>query len=311
MKPKCKVSLKLADVIITFQSRFPQVKPDKEQLQHYFTERYKPLMYQGRKKPDIVIEVNVVKKLPALSGSKKIYAAFHPDERKENWSLSEHKNEYAYFCPLNEKKQVVFVNKRFNRCNAYLLARKETGSAWNVGELIYDFLQVLLLNYLAQRKQGIIAHAVAIKDTDGIGRVFAGKSGAGKSTTARIWRANTRASVLNDDRVLISKKRGKFLIYGSPWHGEFSDFLETCGKTASLDMILFLYHAKSNKAEKISALKALRYLYPSIIPCFWDKELAGNIVDLCVDVSKTVSCWHFGFVNDKSAVSFARGIKGR
>jgi hypothetical protein len=311
MKPKYAVSLKLADVIITFQSKFPHMRPGKGELKYFFVQRYKPLVYRGRKTADILIDVHVVNKLPCPAGIKELFAAYHPDQRNANWRLSLYRGRYIYSCPLKEKEQIVFVNRRFNRCRAYLLVKKEIGSSWDVGELIYDFLQVLLVNYLAQRRTGIIAHAVAIKDTDGCGRLFAGKSGAGKSTTARIWRAHTRASVLNDDRVLIRKKKSGFFIYGSPWHGEFSDFLETCGEAALLDKVFFIYHAKKNTAKKISSLMALRHLYPSIIPCFWDKKLTANIIDFCGALAQEVSCWHFGFVNDKRAVSFIRGMKKR
>lgn len=309
MRSKNRVCLKLAGIIVTFQSKFSKEKFRGEELRQHVTERFKGLLYNGRKKADILIDVYVVDELPVLKGVRELYATYHPDSNEENWRISYCQGSYVYSCSLEEKTQVVFVNKSFDRGRAYLLPKKEKGFVWDVGELIYDFLQVLLVNYLAQRKQGVLVHAVGIKDVDGRGWLFAGKSGAGKSTTAKIWHRYSRAKILNDDRVIIRRRRGKFLMCGSPWHGEFRDYLKTCNAVASLKKIFFIYHARKNKIKRMPASRVFRYLYPSIIPCFWDGKLTANIMTFCGMLAQELSCWRFGFQDNKKSISFVRGFR--
>src|SRR5262249_57801099 len=50
--------------------------------------------------------------------------------------------------------------------------------------------------------------------------LFCGQSGAGKSTTARLWRrARPGTRVLSDDRIVLKLRRGRTWAFGTPWHG--------------------------------------------------------------------------------------------
>lgn len=160
---------------------------------------------------------------------------------------------------------------------------------WNIIDIIYDFLQVLLINYLAYRNQGIFTHSAGIKDLDGSGLLFAGKSGAGKSTTARLWHKHSKARVLNDDRIIIRKLNGKFFIYGSPWHGEFSDYLSSEVESACLKKIFFIRHFSKNIAIQVLPKQAFILLYPVLFPAFRDKNCLENIAVFCDDLIKIES----------------------
>jgi len=213
---------------------------------------------------------------------------------------------YIYKSPLEDKKQLMLVNRNFNRVKAYLLPKTNKGRVWNSTDIIYDFLQVLLINYLGQRREGIFTHAIGIKDLDGKGLLFAGKSGAGKSTTAKLWHKHSKAMVLNDDRIIVRKKKNRFFIYGSPWHGEFSDYLASRIESAPLKSLFFIHHSSKNNAEKIPQIKAFNLLYPALFPTFWDKKCLENITSFSVDLIKKVPCFSFGFVNNKNLIDFVR-----
>ncbi|GAF88373.1 unnamed protein product, partial [marine sediment metagenome] len=152
-------------------------------------------------------------------------------------------------------------------------------------------------------------HAIGVKDLDGRGLLFAGKSGCGKSTTARLWHKRSKAMVLNDDRIIVRKVRGKFLIYGSPWHGEFSDYLTSRIESASLEKLFFIHHSLKNTVRRISQKKAFSVLYPALFPTFWDKECLENIVSFCQNLIKSVPCYSLGFVGDKKIIEFVRKIE--
>ena len=216
---------------------------------------------------------------------------------------------YIYSCPLEEKKQVMLVNETFDRVTAYLLSKKGKGQVWKTTDIIYDFLQVLLINYFSQRNQGIFTHSVGVKDLDNQGLLFTGKSGCGKSTTARLWHRHSQAMVLNDDRIIVRKNNGKFFIYGCPWHGEFSDYLSSRIESARLAKLFFIHHSSKNIVKPILEKTAFQLLYPAMFPVFWDKENLSNIVSFCQDLVKSVPCFSLGFVNNKRIIKFVRRIK--
>ena len=304
---KTQTKLKIADIIIQMQSKFPlkQLDRDEQRLQH--GERYDNFSYKGQAMPDIKINVEIVDKLPEAIGEV-VFITTHFQDGSENWRLLKKGITYIYKSPLEDKKQVILVNKNFSQATAYLLPDKAKGKAWATTDIIYDFLQVLLINYFALHNKGIFTHSVGIKDVDGNGFIFTGKSGAGKSTTARLWHKNSKAMVLNDDRIIVRKVKNKFYIYGSPWHGEFSDYLESKIESAPLKSLFFIHHAPLNKARRIPEKEAFSLLYPSLFPTFWDKKCLENIVSFCEDLIKNVPCYNLGFVNDKNVIGFVRNL---
>ena len=305
----CGVNLKIADTVILMRSDFPLARLSVEEQKSQAAQRFCNFIYTGRQKPDILIDIEIVDKLPEFSRAKPVFITYHFQDNSENWRLLKQGSGYIYKCPLADKRQIMVVNKTFDRVKAYLLPKKDKGKSWNISDLIYDFLQVLLINYFARRKSGIFTHSVGIKDVDGSGLLFAGKSGAGKSTTARLWHKHTKAMVLNDDRVIARKVNGTFFIHGSPWHGEFSDYLLTRIESAPLKKIFFIYHSPKNTAALIPPGKAFNLLYPALFPTFWDKECLENIAAFCEDLVKHVSCYSLGFVNDKKVIGFIRKLE--
>ena len=313
------VRLKIADTVILMRSRFPLAKVSAKDAAAMAIERFDSFFYRGARKPDIVVDIEITDRLPATPGTKPVFITYHFQDNNENWRLLKRGDGYVFKCPLENKKQVMLVNKKFDRVKAYLMpktdnapqiragaaVRRET-RVWEITDLIYDFLQVLLINYFALRKSGVFTHAVGIKDTDGSGLLFAGKSGAGKSTTARLWHKHSKVMVLNDDRVIVRKVNGKFIMHGSPWHGEFSDYLATRSGSAPLKRIFFIYHSPGNIAVPISPSKAFSLLYPALFPTFWDKNSLENIVAFCDDLVKNIRCYSLGFVNDKRVIGFVR-----
>ncbi len=305
---KTEVKLKIADTIIQLQSNFSYEQLSKKGQRLQIPERFNSFLYKGKAKPDIAIKIDIVDKSPDIGKARDIFTTFHPDGHQESWRLQKKDNAYIYRCPLENKQQVMLVNQTFDTVTAYLLPKKNKGRVWNIADIIYDFLQVLLINYFALRKKGIFVHSIGVRDLDGRGLLFAGKSGMGKSTTARLWHKHSRAMVLNDDRIIVRRLKGKFLIYGSPWHGEFSDYLLSRIESARLDKLFFIYHACQNRLRRICEKEAFSMLYPALFPTFWDKACLENVVCFCEDLVKNVTCFKLGFVNNKKVIEFVRKI---
>jgi dephospho-CoA kinase len=78
---------------------------------------------------------------------------------------------------------------------------------------------------------------------DGIGRVFSGVSGIGKSTMAEIWR-NIGAQVINDDRLIIRiVKDGSIVMFNTPM--TYSDSY----KSTPLNHLYLPFHSKEKCLE--------------------------------------------------------------
>lgn len=302
------VKLKIADIIIQMQSEFGLEQLTKRERENQIPERFTNFLYQGKDKPDIIIKINIVDKLPEIKKAKDVFVTYHFQNGNENWRLQRKDNSYIYRCPLENKKQVMLVNQTFDRVAAYLLPKKNKGRVWNFTDIVYDFLQVVLINYFALNKKGIFVHSMGVKDIDGNGLLFSGKSGAGKSTTARLWHKHSRAIVLNDDRIIMRRVNGKFFIYGSLWHGDFDDYLQSHIESAPLDKLFFIYHNSRNSARCISPKEAFKLLYPTLFPTFWDKACLENIISFCNNLVEEVASYSLGFVNNKKVIGFVRRI---
>ena len=301
-----KLKLKIADIIIGIESSFAQKRIAKreERLEH--NERFNNFFYQGKAKPNIRIKVEIVNKLPKIRKAELLFITNHFQDGSENWRWLKKGNSYIYKSPLEAKEQLMLVNKTFDRVTAYLLHKKDDAWVWSITDIIYDFLQVLLINYFAHKKEGIFTHAVGIKDSGDKGFIFIGKSGAGKSTTARLWHKNSKAMVLNDDRIIVRRDSNRFFIHGSPWHGEFSDYLKSRIESAPLERLFFIHHSFKNKAKQISEKDAFNLLYPALFPAFWDKDSLKNIISFAGDLIKAVPSYRLGFVNNKRVIEFVR-----
>ncbi|MFC1804983.1 hypothetical protein ACFLZ3_04065 [Candidatus Omnitrophota bacterium] len=301
------IKLKIADIIIELKSKF-RLKPySKYEKRKRAPERLKNFFYHGKKKKaDIKITVNIVDRFPKIEKTRPVFITCHFQDGSENWRLLKKGDTYVFQSPLKTKNQLMLISRDFDRVTAYLLSGEDRAKAWRPEDIVYDFIQVLLINYFALHKKGIFVHGAGLKDINGSGLVFAGKSGAGKSTTARIWHRFSRAMILNDDRIILRRQNGEYFIYSSPWHGDFSDYLCSAKGRAPLQRLFFIRHAPDNHARRITQKEAFRQLYPALFPTFWDKQKLENIVSFCQQLINRVPCYALGFRNNQKVISFVR-----
>jgi hypothetical protein len=148
----------------------------------------------------------------------------------------------------------------------------------DIDPLGYPLNQVLWIILLSQGR-GLLFHACGIDD-QGMGYLFLGNSGDGKSTTARLW-SDHGLTVLNDDRIIVRENRGKFWMYGTPWHG---DFKEHSSHGLPIHKLFFLRHGRKNSsrlkcdAEAVSMLLT-RSFPPSGIKTGWHSR--SNFANVC------------------------------
>jgi len=105
----------------------------------------------------------------------------------------------------------------------------------------------------------------------------------------------------------VRKKKGGHVIYGSPWHGDFSDFLESRVDLSRCTALFAIHHSDKNRIKSISSPgQAFKSLYPAVIPVFWDKGLLSSVIGFTHDLTVAVPCFNLGFANDKTVIGFVR-----
>ncbi len=164
--------------------------------------------------------------------------------------------------------------------------------------LEYPLDELLMIHRLACG-EGVETHAVGVVDDAGRGHLFLGHSGAGKSTTARLWRSESNAHILSDDRIILRLRNGRVWMYGTPWHGDAGIASPSC---APLSRIYLLEHSSKTELLGLSPGRAAAELFArSFVPHHSPAGLQFTLRFLD-RVAREVPCSIFRFLPDKSAV---------
>ncbi|MCM8786466.1 MAG: hypothetical protein NC935_00190 [Candidatus Omnitrophica bacterium] len=291
------IYLKIADTVVLLESKFEYAKNDKG----IAPERFSNFFYK-KAIPDIKIEIQIVEKFPQDFYRPDGFSTIHPQDKSLCWQWEEKKDYFIFRSLVEGKFQLAQIEKNFKNVRFFVLPQKNK-FIWFATDVIYDFLQILFLVYFAKTKKGIFLHASGI-NLYGSGFVFAGKSGVGKTTLAKLWNKYSDAEILNDDRIIVRKQNKQFFIYGCPWHGAFSDYLKSRMHPAPLKKVFFIYPAKKNILKKLNFFDAFKLLYPAIFPVFWDRLSLNNIFLFLNDLLENIVCFSLGFRKTKDIIKF-------
>ena len=162
-------------------------------------------------------------------------------------------------------------------------------------------LDELLFQRLLAAQGGIELHAVGVVDpSSGRGYVFAGQSGDGKTTTARLWQETVGAAVLSDDRVVLTREGGGgWRMHGTPWHGEAELALPASAPLAGL---FVLARGEQNALVPMSPARAVAALLARSFPPFHDAPATERLVRSLEALVAAVPCRLFPFVPGPEAV---------
>ncbi len=197
------------------------------------------------------------------------------------------------------------VDRRFKNGRIYLRKLEDSLLTFDsngkplLNALEHPLDELLIANLLSQ-KRGLLMHACGVVYKRK-GFLFAGISGAGKSTTARLWQKTKQAKILNDDRIIIRKRNSRFWIYGTPWHGDAGVYSTA---SAPLEKIFFLKKSSSNHLRRLDPLEAVSRLLVCAFPTFWDKQGMKYSLSFCQDLAQNCAALEFGFLPHESAVKF-------
>jgi hypothetical protein len=175
----------------------------------------------------------------------------------------------------------------------------------------YPLDEVLMIHHLTSAKgacgRGIEVHALGVVDDAGCGHLFLGHSGAGKSTSARLWQMRTGVRILSDDRIILRRREGQLWMYGTPWHGDAGI---ASPHAAPLTNVYVLEQAPRNELVKMPrSIAAAEIFARSFVPrhCPEALQFALQFIEqLCGELP----CQTFRFLPNQSAVEAIRHGRG-
>jgi hypothetical protein len=98
----------------------------------------------------------------------------------------------------------LLIDNKFSHAILQLNESAFAGSTRRLSPWEYPLDELLIMHRITQER-AIELHGCGIVGADGIGNLFVGHSGAGKSTTTRLWTESESVEVLSDDRIIVRR----------------------------------------------------------------------------------------------------------
>jgi hypothetical protein len=172
--------------------------------------------------------------------------------------------------------------------------------------LEYPVDELLIMHRLTQER-AIELHGTGIVRNNDVANLFVGHSGAGKSTTTRLWTSREEVEVLSDDRIIVRLDDGRdgpagptgMRMYGTPWHGEA---MFASPNSAPLTRIFVLEHGHGNVITRLSRSEAVGELFARAFVPFHRHEYLENALSFLEQLASSVSCYRYSFEPDERAI---------
>ena len=167
-------------------------------------------------------------------------------------------------------------------------------------------LDELLMIHRLSLGFGAEVHACGVLTNDGKGRLFVGHSGAGKSTTSRLWLDHAGTRILSDDRIILRRQSGQIHMYGTPWHGDAGLAAQAHG---AVDEIFLLEHGSKNEIVPMEKSRAAAELFARTFVPHHSAAGLGNTLRFVEEIACTVPTYLFRFLPNSTAVeAILRGV---
>ena len=285
------LKLKFADIILCFTSNVVDLKLPLDDPLNLF------VVDEGT--PDAIFHVHYG--IPHHILGKKVF------DSEAKWRLYWNNENYIIRLAMPnlgpDPYELAIVSPDFRSGNIYV-KEWESVKSYLPHPIGFPLDELLMIILLVQNK-GLLVHSCCIDD-HGRGLLFAGFSGAGKSTIAEIWHGMAGVQLLTDDRTIIRKMGNQFWAYGTPWHGSAIAY---SAKGVPLDRIFFLKHAPENSCIALGKMEATTAIITRSFITLWDEAGMKSSLELIDEISGTIPCYELGFVPDKNIIDFVRSIK--
>ncbi len=259
---------------------------------------------------DIHIQIERAGQLPEVPGRQLF-------DSGSVWRLYEEENgfRFDFSTPAmgDRPYKRLVVDRDFRRANLLISDECFGRGAQSAAPLDYPLDELLIMHRLTQEK-AIELHSCGIVRPDGTGNLFVGHSGAGKSTTTRLWTEQEDVGVLSDDRIIVRRDTGsdgfenlgRMRMYGTPWHGEAA---YASPGSAPLARIFILQHGKGNVVTRLSPSQAMAELFARSFVPFHRHEYVDAALKFLQEVVDAVPCYRYAFEPNEGAVERIREFR--
>jgi hypothetical protein len=151
-----------------------------------------------------------------------------------------------------------------------------------------------IVHTLVLAKQGgfLLHSASAIRN--GKAFLFAGVSGAGKTTISRL--APSDATLLTDEISYVRKQDAGYVAFGTPFTGELAKLGENV--SAPIAALYLLAQGPENRVEPVASGEAARSLLANLLFFAGDQELVQSVFDSAFEFVSRVPVFRLTFMPD-------------
>lgn len=171
------------------------------------------------------------------------------------------------------------------------------GTGTNIDPLEYP-LDGLILYYLTVIHGDIMIHASGINNS-GIGYVFSGVSGKGKTTLARLW-DKSGAKVIHDDRLILRNTGKYYKMYNTPVYNN-DEPLES-----PLNKIFIIEHGIENRLVPVKGATAVSLVMANCIQHNWGHDIIARLLESVSTMCTKIPVIKLSFVPDSGIIGLIR-----
>ena len=206
------------------------------------------------------------------------------------------------FLLLDKSTGVLVCEKDFKHAVLFLGEKCDGAAITGMRQFALNNAIMVLYALATAGLDTALFHAACVS-YKGLGYLFLGKSGTGKSTHARLWlKYNEGTELFNDDNPVVrlfEKDGRKFAVaYGSPWSGK-----TPCYKNVKFELggFVLLSQAPFNKISPLKGVSAYAAIMPGISGMRWDKKIADGLHQTQNGLASNVMIWHLECLPDEEA----------
>lgn len=198
--------------------------------------------------------------------------------------------------PARRQCAILQANACFSRVRI-ALAGKASMRSLGLGNAI-----MMAYAFASADRGTLLMHASVVRER-GIGYLFLGESGTGKSTHTANWlRFIPGTDLLNDDNPVVRWTGQSVVVYGSPWSGKTPCYRQ---EQATVGAFVQLEQAPFNAIRSQETLEAFVSVLTSCSVMKWDPRVYGGICDTVTQVIGHVPTYHLQNLPDEAAVQLA------
>ena len=217
------------------------------------------------------------------------------------WSLFEEDGGYRFYFSTPFLGTAPYKAAWFDRAfrqGRVALDRRYHDPKRAVNPMEYPLDELLAIHRISHG-EGVEVHAVGLIDAQNRGHLFLGHSGAGKSTSARLWQRLPGVRVLSDDRIILRWEGSQVRMFGTPWHGDAGI---ASSESAALSAMYVLEHGARNQLTRLAPGRAAAEVFARSFVPHHSADGLQSVLYFLDRVTRQVPCSRFQFVPDQTAV---------